>query len=55
MSFQAPGLETIFNLYKDKVKKSHDALALFVHWYLIQNNFRCIREDGKVKLYLEFN
>ena len=48
MSFQGPGLESIFSLYKERIKTSNDALIVFIHWFLIQNGFKCIRSDGKL-------
>jgi proteasome inhibitor subunit 1 (PI31) len=48
MSFSTSGLESNFHLYKDKLKRNHDAIVVFVHWYLIQNGFKCMKNDGKL-------
>jgi len=39
-------LESIFHLYKSSLKRTSDALVVFVHWFLIKNGYKCLTEDG---------
>ena len=41
------GLETCIYAFKSQIKRTSDVLVLFVHWYLVKNDFVCI-VDGKV-------
>ena len=41
------GLETLFHAFKNDVNSDADVLFLFVHWYLVKNEFVCV-VDGKV-------
>lgn len=48
MSFNTNGLESIYYLYKSDLKKDADSLVVIVHWYLVKNGFKCMKDDGSL-------
>ena len=39
--------DMFFRTYKDQFQKQADSLVLFVHWFLVQNRYKCL-VDGIV-------
>ncbi len=47
MAVSFRGLELCYQAFKSQIKRNSDAIVLFVHWYLVNNEFVCV-VDGKV-------
>ncbi|CAF0793941.1 unnamed protein product [Brachionus calyciflorus] len=44
------GLETSIYAYRNQVKRESDLIALFVHWYLVKNDFVCVIDGKKTEI-----
>lgn len=49
LNLDFPNFELFYNHYKNDFNKAGDPLVLFMHWYLIQSQFK-ILVDHKVRV-----
>ena len=42
------GLELLFRTVKDEIRDKADILAVFFHWLLIRDEFKCVGLGGEV-------
>jgi len=47
MTMDLTNFEFYFQRYREKFNKQADALVVFVHWYLVQNKYKCVVESTR--------